>query len=118
MKVKAPYLYAGSGSAIDDYNKPKNQLQNIVKGANKTSLKNWGLFDKTNKQHLTILSQLRQLQWVVESEKWGEIADINRLSEFLKSDKSPINKPLKDMIPEELSKIISCFNSIIIKHFK
>ncbi|WP_281233475.1 hypothetical protein [Flavobacterium gelatinilyticum] len=116
MKTK-PYTYTGTGSAIADYHKPKTELQNIIRG-NKSASKNWGLFDKNNKQHRTILSQLRQLQWVTASEKWGEIPDINRLSEFLKSDKSPVNKPLNDMTPQELSKMISCFDSVITKHFK
>ncbi|MDQ8012016.1 MAG: hypothetical protein REI96_06190 [Flavobacterium nitrogenifigens] len=112
-----PYLYTGSGSAIDDYNKPKSELQNIVQGG-RSAKNNWGAFDKKNKLHLTILSQLRTLQWTTKSQKWGEVADINRLSDFLKSDKSPVNKPLTDMTQQELSKIISCFDSIITKHFK
>lgn len=117
MKAKTPYVYSGSGSAIADYNNPKKQLQNIVKGII-SSKKNWGSFDKENKQHRTILSQLRTLQWVVKSDKWGEVADINRLSDFLKSDKSPINKPLNEMTEKELSKIIACFDSMVTKHFK
>lgn len=118
MKVNSPYVFSGSGSAIDDYDKPKKQLQNIIQGNRSTTLKNWGFFDKKNKQHLTILSQLRQLQWVVPNERRGEVPDLNRLSEFLKSDKSPVNKPLTDMTQQELSKIISCFDSIITKYFK
>lgn len=118
MKTKTPYVYTGSGSAIADYNKPKKELQNIVQGGRSKGKSCWGLFDKDNKQHRTILSQLRQLQWVVPNERRGEIPDLNRLSEFLKSDKSPINKPLTDMTPQELSKIISCFDSIINKHYK
>ncbi len=117
MKTKVPYVYTGSGSAIADYNKPKAELQNILQGGKKTKEK-WGLFDKHNKKHRTILSQLRTLQWVVPHEKWGEVPDINRLSDFLKSNKSPINKPLMDMTAQEVSKIISCFDSIITKHYK
>ena len=113
--TKAPQVYTGFGSAIDNYNNPKKQLQNIVKGANDT---NWGLFDNKNKQHKTILSQLRTLQWVVPSEKHGEVADLNRLSEFLKTDKSPVNKPLKKMDEKELSKMISCFESMVTKKYK
>lgn len=118
MKNKSPYVYTGSGSAIADYNKPKKELQNIVQGGRSTGKSCWGLFDKDNKKHRTILSQLRTLQWVVPHERWGEVPDINRLSDFLKSDKSPINKPLMDMKPQEVSKIISCFDSIITKHYK
>lgn len=109
-----PYTYEGTGSAIDDYHKPKQQLQNIVSA--KTG--NWGAFDKKNKQHLNVLSQLRTLQWVKHSEKWGEVADLDRLSDFLKSDKSPVKKPLKDMEEKEVSKIIECLKSMVRKKYK
>ena len=118
MTATKPYIYEGSGSAIDDYNKPKQQLQTIVQGGRSHSNSNWGLFDKTNKQHMTLLSQLRTLQWTVKSGKWGEVADLSRLSDFLKSDKSPVNKPLKKMEPSEVSKIIECFKSMVIKNYK
>lgn len=113
-----PRIYEGSGSAIDDYNKPKEQLKTIVQGGRSHSKSNWGLFDKKNKQHLTLLSQLRTLQWTVKSEKWGEVADLNRLSDFLKSDKSPVNKPLKKMEPSEVSKIIEALKGIVKSKYK
>lgn len=115
MKIAKPQVYTGTGSAVDNYQNPKRELSNIVTG---TKEKNWGLFDSSNTQHRAILSLLRTIQWVVPSLKWGEVADINRLSEFLKSDKSPINKPLKDMNQKELSKMISCFESMVTKKFK
>lgn len=114
MTATSPRVYEGQGSAIDDYQKPKQQLQNIVSGKSG----NWGLFDKTNKQHMTLLSQLRTLQWTVKSEKWGEVADLSRLSDFLKSENSPVKKPLKDMEPGEVSKIIECFKSMVVKNYK
>ncbi len=118
MTAVKPQVYSGTGSAVDNYNSPKNQLQNIVKGVNNYSQSNWGLFDNKNQQHKAILSQLRTLQKVVKSEKWGEVADIDWLSEFLKSDKSPVNKPLKKMDEKELSKMISCFESMVTKKYK
>jgi hypothetical protein len=111
-------IYTGSGSPIDDYHNPKKQLENIVSGGRNTGKENWGFFDKNNQQHKAVLSQLRQLQWTTKSERWGEVADINRLSEFLKSDKSPVKKPLKDMEPQEVSKIIECLKSMITKKYK
>lgn len=117
-KTKSPYLYEGQGSAIDDYNAPKKQLQTIVQGGRGHGKSNWGLFDKNNQQHKTILSLLRQAQWVVKNEKWGEVPDINRLSEFLKSDKSPVNKPLKKMEPLEVSKIIEALKGIVKSKYK
>jgi len=118
MTATKARVYEGQGSAIDDYLKPKQQLQNIVKAGQSTNTANWGLFDKKNKQHLTLLSQLRTLEWVKKSEKWGEVADLARLSDFLKSDKSPVNKPLKDMNEQEVSKIIECFKSMVRKKYK
>ena len=97
MTTTKPKVYEGTGSPIDNYFNPKKQLETIVKGGGD----NWGFFDKNNQQHKAVLSQLRQLQWTTKSERWGEIADINRLSDFLKSDKSPVKKPLKDMEPKK-----------------
>lgn len=79
---------------------------------------NWGLFDKSNKQHLTLLSQLRTAQWVIPNDKHGEVPDLDRLSHFLKSEKSPVNKPLKQMEPEEVSKIIEAFKGIVKSKYK
>lgn len=116
--MKKAYLYTGSGSAIDHYNNPKSQLQDIVNGVSTTNQQNWGFFDKDNQQHRTILSQLRSLDWVTQTDNNRQFPDILRLSDFLKSDKSPINKPLKRMTQQELSKIISCFDSMINKKNK
>ena len=118
MTATKAYVYEGQGSAIDDYNAPKKQLQTIVQGGRCHSKSNWGLFDKNNQQHKTILSLLRQAQWVVPNGKWGEVPDINRLSEFLKSDKSPVNKPLKKMEPSEVSKIIEALKGIVKSKYK
>ncbi|MRX70292.1 hypothetical protein SAMN06265349_101704 [Flavobacterium resistens] len=116
--MKKAYIYTGSGSAIDDYNKPKTELANIVLGNQTLQENNWGFFDNKNKQHRTILSQLRTLQWITKSKNNSEIPDIKRLSDFLKSENSPVSKPLKKMTVVELSTIISCFDSIINKKFK
>lgn len=79
---------------------------------------NWGLFDKDNRQHLTLLAYMRTAQWTTPNGKHGEVADIERLSDFLKSDKSPINKPLKKMQPWEVSKIIEAFKGIVKSIYK
>ncbi|MBP4139979.1 hypothetical protein [Flavobacterium geliluteum] len=79
---------------------------------------NWGYFDSKNRQHLTLLAYMRTAQWTTENGKHGEVADIERLSDFLKSDKSPINKPLKNMEPWEVSKIIEAFKGIVKSKYK
>ena len=86
----------------------------------KKKVENWGFFDYKNNQHRTILSLMRQANWVCPcpNERHGEVADIKRLSTFLKSEKSPVNKPLKDMEAKELSKIITAFEGIVNHTYK
>jgi len=79
---------------------------------------NWGFFDKSNKQHMTIMSLLRQAQWTKPNSRHGTVPNIDRLSDFLKSPKSPVNKPLKKMDTKELSKIISAFENIVKSIYK
>lgn len=115
MTATKPIVYTGEGSAIENYLNPKattpKSRQNQEQG-------NWGLFDKDNQQHRTILSYMRTAQWTVPNDKWGEVPDTNRLSDFLKSDKSPVKKPLKKMLPEEVSKIIEAFKGIVKSKYK
>ena len=81
----------------------------------KVKSSNWGYFDKKNDQHLNVLSLLRQANWTVPNERFGEVPDLERLSNFLKSPKSPINKALKAMKPTEVSKLIIALEGIV-KH--
>jgi len=68
---------------------------------------NWAFFDFTNGAHRTILSLCIQMGWqVLDPKKEIYIADLYRLSEWLKSSRSPVQKPLKQMSPKEVSKII------------
>lgn len=86
-----------------------------MKTAIKKGVPNWGYFDSKNKQHRTILALMRQAAWVTSNEKHGEVPDTQKLSSFLKSNKSPVKKPLKDMTPKELSKIITALEGVV-KH--
>jgi hypothetical protein len=112
MTATKPQLYTGEGSAIDNYLRPSTDSSRAA------STENWAIFDKANTQHKTILSLLRQAQWVVPHPRHGEVADLERLSVFLKSDKSPIKKPLKSMTTEETSKIIEALKGIIKSKYK
>ncbi|WP_271783894.1 hypothetical protein [Aquimarina algiphila] len=73
---------------------------------------NWALFDKKNKAHMNILSLLRQLEWTKPHDRYGEVADLKRLSNWLKSEKSPVNKPLMDLEKHEVSKIICALEAM------
>lgn len=80
---------------------------------------NWAHFNKDNKQHRNILSLAMQYGWSVPHPTLGEIANLGRLSEWLKEDKRcPVHKKLKDMQPEELSKIIYALEKMIKWKFK
>lgn len=117
ITTKSPYLFEGQGSAIDDYlNQSPTKTPPLSEGIGGRI--SWALFDKKNNQHKTILSLMRQAQWTVKSDKWGEVADLSRLDHFLKSDKSPVNLPLKKMKPEEVSKIIQAFKGIVKSKYK
>ena len=77
--------------------------------------KSWTRFDKSNKKHRLILSLLYQCGWTTKNERHGEIPDMNRLAEFLKSDKSPVKKPILKMTNTELEKIIKSLSGVV-KH--
>lgn len=116
--TKKPYVYEGSGSAIDNYLKPD---QTITEGGRAHSKSNWGLFKKDHplaKVHKLIRSLCIQNGWSVPNERWGEIADLEKLSRFLKSDNSPVKRPLMDMSHKELEKIIVALEGIINSTFK
>lgn len=104
-----PRIFEGTGSAIDDYFKPASEKPNT---------ENWALFNKNNQQHKNILSLLRQAQWTTPHPNYGQVADLERLSNFLKSEKSPVKKPLKEMKPEEVSKIIVALEGIVKSRYK
>jgi len=89
-----------------------NQL--IIRfGGTPINYENWGFFNAKENQHRNILSLMHQANWVIEDHKTGNsIPDLYRLSEWLKSDKSPVKKPLQKMTPKEVSKIIAALSNI------
>ena len=78
----------------------------------------WALFNKSNPKHLLILSLVRQAQWTVSHERRGEVADLNRLSSWLKSERSPVNKPILKMDAQELERVIAALSGIVKSIFK
>lgn len=93
------------------------QIRDSGTGNREQKTENWGLFDKNNSKHKYILSLLRQLGLTIEI-KGRDVADINKLSEWLKSDKSPVQKPLKRMTSLEESKIIHALEQMMKKKWK
>lgn len=79
---------------------------------------NWGKFDYKNPSHKVILSLMHQAQWTTKHQEKGEIADLNRLDDFLKSEKSPVKKPLLKMDDKEVQKLIVALNRIVKSTYK
>lgn len=113
--AKQPIVYSGEGSAIDNYIRLQNQPEPTKKIV--TNGRNWGLFDNDNQAHRQLISLCYQAQWTTPY-KGRNVADTLRLSEFLKSDKSPVNKALKKMTKEEVSKVIVAFEGIVLSIFR
>ncbi|AMA49431.1 hypothetical protein [Flavobacterium covae] len=104
-------------------NLTQNQAVALIKqlsgneSVNEPPVENWAVFNKKSRQHIYILSLLLQLNWKVSCDKYGSKADLVRLSNWLKSDKSPVKKPLQKMNPEETSKIIYALESMVTKSY-
>lgn len=78
----------------------------------------WGKFDHKNPKHKVILSLLHQLDWTTPSTKYGTVPDIDLLSNWLQSDKSPVKKPLMKMETHEVEKTITALSGIVKSRFK
>lgn len=76
----------------------------------------WAMFDRYNTQHKTVLSLCHQLGWVQEANP--HFVDLQRLGGWLKSDRSPVKLPLKEMNRTELSKIIFALQNILKSNYK
>jgi hypothetical protein len=82
---------------------------------NQPKAENWGLFDNNNSQHKRIYANLMNANIVVKNERWGEVADmLGWFDRFLRSDKSPVKKPLKKMTTLEVSKIIVALDGVVV----
>lgn len=90
----------------------------IALGGRAHQYDNWAIFSAVNAQHIRLLSVVQEKGWTVWNEKLKrQVADLHRVSEFLKSAKSPVKKPLKEMTKREVSKIIYAFESMTKKEY-
>jgi hypothetical protein len=78
-------------------------------------------FDKNNTQHLRILSTLIQMGWSKPHDKYGEVADLDRFTNWLKSDKSPVKmngrSSLLKLTKQECTKIIGALDKMNYKKY-
>ena len=81
----------------------------------KKATSNWAFFHKTQfvSERKLLWSLLYQAQWLKPHETLNEVPDLDRLSNFLKSPKSPVKKPLKLFNKEDWSKVIHVFRKIV-----
>ena len=92
-----------------------DQANELIKrfGGKPIQYENWAWFDSKSNTHKYILSLCSQMGWTVYNKDKGiYYADLYRLSEFLKSDKSPVKKPLNKMNSQEISKLIFVLEKI------
>ncbi len=68
-------------------------------------------FNRSN-QHNKVLSLLHQLKWVKTAPNGAIQADLEKLKLFLKSPRSPVKKPLIEMSPDEVTKLIHALTKI------
>lgn len=104
-------------SSIKDLNKLQaDELIYFFNTGKMANHANWAIFDRYNTQHKAILSLCHQLGWVQDEKP--EFVDLHRLGGWLKSDRSPVKMPLKEMNKAQLSKIISALQNIIKTKYK
>lgn len=80
----------------------------------------WSYFDKDNAKHRNILSLCIQFGWYKDHHKTGrEVADLGALDSWLRGKatigQSPVKKPLAEMEPAELSKVIFALEKMVTK---
>lgn len=72
----------------------------------------WYKFDWQSAQHRKILSLCREYGWETQY-KGKTVADMKALATWLKSEKSPIKKPIINMEVIELRKIIKALENMV-----
>ena len=77
----------------------------------------YGKFEKTNKQHMYLLSMCMQLGWRTYNQTVArDVADLVRLGRFIKNF-GAIKKPLLEQSKTELQKTVYQFEEMLRKHF-
>ena len=107
-------VYTGNSQKTSVKDLSFDQANDLIRrlGGRPFSEDNWGLFDKTDPQHRQVLSLLYQIGWTTHHYFHGTVPDTRHLSNWLKSKRSPVRKPLMQMTTKELSKVISALEMI------
>lgn len=74
----------------------------------------WAGFDFQKESHRKILSLLQQAGWVrYDKNLKRHVADMPRFAQWLKGNKSPVQKPLKTQTSQEVSKTIIALTGVL-----
>lgn len=104
------FTHGRVSSTKDLTDEEANRLIAALKG----TYTHWGMFDKNNTQHLTLLRLCYDLNWTTFNKKHNRtVADLNTLGKFIASKKSPVRKPLLEMSVKECSKLITALEGIL-----
>lgn len=76
----------------------------------------WAYFDKNNERHRYVLSLCIQYGWSKRG-RVATFADLDRLNEWMHSDKCPVKKELKKMDNDELTSFIGALESMTRKKY-
>lgn len=111
--------FTGSNTRTSCYDLTHAQANELIThlGGMPLGKKCWGTFDMSNKRHRYVLSLLHQLGWVTTNAALRQIADIERLGDWLESHRAPVQKPLLKMKPHELSKTITALEQMTLKKY-
>lgn len=92
------------------------QANNIIEqlGGKPVMYDNWAFFDKNKRSHLKIISEAISYGFTAKSERYGEICDLPRLSEWLKH-KAPVKERLLNMTANQISKTITALENMNLK---
>lgn len=93
-------------------------LEKLGQRPHRKSLNSYGLFTKSNQQHMAIVSLVNQLGWQKKHDRYGRIADMDRLGDWLQGDKAPVSLPLKKMNTNQLTKTINALTIMVQKRYK
>jgi hypothetical protein len=75
------------------------------------------VFDKDNERHKYILSLCMQYGWSTTKRRIT-IADLDKLNTWMHSQRCPVQKKLKDMNNDELTKFIGALEGMVKSKFK
>lgn len=109
LKAAIVHQYTNDWNKTSTKDLTLDQANQLIErfGGKPIQYENWAFFDVHQASHRTILSLAMQYGWQTYREDKGiYVADLYKLSEWLKSKKSPVNKPIMQMAPQEVSKII------------